>query len=146
MINRDTYQGEFLYLFKVLQDEIGMLSVMFRGELGDVVPLIIVYGGQASRSLGLVPSKVTNLCVREVLQFLFQRELEEISRNGVLVSHVLIGKTVPFHVEEAYWELVCYVEIYSKPASHLNTFPDHYVPFLSMKLKTWSANSCFPPG
>lgn len=107
MINRDTYQGEFLYLFKVLQDEIWMLSVVFRGELGDVVPLIIVYGGQASRSLGLVPSKVTNLCVREVLQFLFQRELEEISRNGVLVSHVLIGKTVPFHVEEPYWELVC---------------------------------------
>lgn len=79
-----------------------MRPLMLRCELGDVVPLVVVAGGELACRLWLVPSKVALGCVTFVLELLFQRQGEEGAADGVLAADFGVGKAVTDDVEEAY--------------------------------------------
>jgi hypothetical protein len=96
-----TYQREFFDFFKMVQDQLWMWTLVFRGELGNVVSFIVVFRSQLSGRLCFVAAEIPSCCVGEVFVLLVKWEIEECFRDGILAGNVLIREAMTSYIKES---------------------------------------------
>lgn len=96
-------EREVADLVPVGQDQWRVGPLVLRGELGDVVPLVVVAGGQLARAVaGLVAPEVARGRVALVPDLLLQGEVEEGAAEGVLAPYFGVCEAVADDVEETW--------------------------------------------
>lgn len=85
----------------MVQDQLWMWTLVFRGELGNVVSFIIVFRSQLSSGLCFVAAEIASCCVRQIFDFLVEWEIEECFRDGILAGNVLIRQAMTGYIKES---------------------------------------------
>lgn len=141
------FEGEGLNFAPVVGNELRVGAGVLGRELGNVVALVVVAGREFGvRGLGLVAAEVAVGGVALVLELLVEWEGEEGLAEGVLAADFGVGEGVAGDVEEACFCKSAWFTRTLIPEAGLIELMERHEPFLLMKLRACSANSCFPPG